>query len=134
MSTHILNAFDRHECNLLFLDADAVVREYPVLFDTITEDIAVHYRNDVELLAGTMYFKNCEKVKGLVREWRAASLSSRNALSAQTGLADVLRTGKYSVCRLPAPYTLIFDSMKHQGPPVIEHFQASRKSRGRCRR
>jgi hypothetical protein len=65
----ILSCLDKFRDNLVYIDADAVVREYPVLFDTIQEDIAVHYRDGVEMLAGTLYFKNCEENKSLIKEW-----------------------------------------------------------------
>ena len=129
MSGYILEALEIFEENIVFLDADAIVRQYPVLFDTIDCDFAVHYRENVELLAGTMYFRNSEKVKELIREWIIASRNKGAGLAAQTGLNDVVSAGDYNVYRLPAPYTLIFDRMKAAGPPVIEHFQASRKAR-----
>jgi hypothetical protein len=129
MSGYILQALYDNKENLVFLDADAVVREYPVLFDTITEDFAVHYREDVELLAGTMYFKNCDKIKQFVRDWIDCSRKMPGRLASQTSIQFALNMGKYSVYKLPAPYTLIFDRMKKQGPPVIEHFQASRRAR-----
>ena len=125
----ILEAFDLYKENLVYLDADAIIRQYPILFDTIDCDVAVHYKDDRELLAGTTYLKNCAKTKQLVKEWMANSLKDPRHLAAQTGLDTAIKEGDYNVYRLPAPYTLIFDSMKHQGPPVIEHFQASRRSR-----
>jgi len=129
MSGYILDAFNEHEENLVFLDADAIVRAYPALFDTITEDFACHYKDGKELLAGTMYFKNCEKVKKFVKDWQDCSRKRTDGLAAQTGIVDALQMNDLSVHNLPAPYTLIFDLMKEQGPPVIEHFQASRKAK-----
>ena len=131
MSGYILEAFDEHEENLVFLDADAVVRQYPALFDEIDTDFACHYRNGQELLAGTMYFKNCAKVKKFVSDWAECSRKRGDHLAAQTGIEDALRMNNLKTYELPAPYTLIFDMMKSQGPPVIEHFQASRRAR-RC--
>ena len=130
MSGYILDALFKHDENLVFLDADAVVRQYPELFDTIEEDFACHYKDGKELLAGTMYFKNCDKVRRFVADWQICSNRRTDHLSAQTGISDALLWNKdLSVYKLPAPYTLIFDSMKHQGPPVIEHFQASRMAK-----
>ena len=74
---------------------------------------------------------NSDKTKVLMDEYIAETKKSKHILAGQVGLETVLRTGKYSVYGLPAPYTLIFDSMKAQGPPVIEHFQASRRARRR---
>jgi len=130
ISGHIYDAFDKHEENLVYLDSDAVVRQYPVLFNTIKKDFACHYnKNGTNLLAGTMYFKNCAKVKKFVKTWQECSFKRTDKLSAQTGISDALEKSDISVYKLPAPYTLIFDSMRKQGPPVIEHFQASRRAR-----
>jgi len=115
--------------NLVYLDCDAVVRQYPVLFDTIEEDFAVHYKGGKELLMGTMYFRNCPKTKLLIDNWIICEDKIKEKLSAQTSIPEAIAESGVSVNILPAPYTLIFDSMKSQGPPVIEHFQASRKAK-----
>jgi len=114
--------------NLVYLDCDAVVRQYPALFDSIEEDFAVHYKDGKELLMGTMYFKNCSKTKLLIDNWIIYEDKIKEKLSAQTSIPEAIIVSGVSVNILPAPYTLIFDSMKEQGPPVIEHFQASRKA------
>ena len=114
--------------NLVYLDADAVVRQYPVLFDTLEEDFAVHYKGGRELLMGTMYFKNCSKTKGFVDLWIEHENKMLEKLSAQTSIPFALQESKVSVNILPASYTKIFDRMHDAGEPVIEHFQASRKA------
>jgi hypothetical protein len=117
------------EENIVWLDADAVVQQYPALFDDMDADIAVHYKDGKELLSGTMYFSNTEKARELLREWIALAETTKDVTQPQSVLQELLRSGKYLVHKLPAPYTLIFDLMSHLGPPVIEHFQASRKGR-----
>ena len=114
--------------NLVYIDVDAIVRQYPVLFDTIEEDFAVRYKGGTELLMGTMYFKNCPKTKTLVEQWILFEDKTKEKLSAQTSIPGAIVASGVSVHILPAPYTLIFDTMRRQGPPVIEHFQASRKA------
>jgi hypothetical protein len=125
----ILKCLEMFDENIVWLDADAVVQQYPVLFDDIDADIAVHYKSGKELLSGTMYFSNTEKSKELLREWIALRETKNGVTQPQQVLEELLRGGKYLVHKLPAPYTLIFDHMRHLGPPVIEHFQASRKGR-----
>jgi hypothetical protein len=128
-STHILHALETNEENIVYLDADAVVNEYPVLFDTIEEDVAVHYRNGTELLASTIYFKNCSKVKQLVKDWIVNFKEGTNDMREQVYFAKTLEASDCSVYRLPPSYALIFDLMKNQDKPIIEQFQASRKGR-----
>ena len=106
-----------------------MVRQYPTLFDTIEEDFACHYKDGKELLTGTLFFNNCKKSIEFVNNCIDLEEKEGGKLSAQTCLPEVIEKTGVSVYRLPAPYTLIFDRMKHQGPPVIEHFQASRDNR-----
>jgi hypothetical protein len=121
-----LKHYSKH--NIVWLDADAIVQQYPALFDEIDCDMAVHYRDNREILGGTVYVQNNEGGMALTEEWVKVSRETPQ-LNDQGALQQVLRNTKYNIYKLPAPYTLIFDLMKHQGPPVIEHFQASRKGR-----
>lgn len=120
--------------DVVFVDCDAVIHSYPILFDTIDTDIAYHHycpsghphRN--ELLSGTMFFKNNDRVAELVAEWQKALLKS--AIWEQKILAEVVDTykkrGKISITNLPPQYCTIFDFMSHVKDPVVEHFQKSR--------
>ena len=132
MHQQIIKSFDRfREDYLLCLDIDCAVIRYPALFDRIECDIANHYRGGVELLAGTTFLRRSDKVKHLCEEWAANTRADSSQMAGQTGLARAISAGNYDVYRLPAPYTLIFDTMRDQGPPVIEHYQASRQLRAR---
>ena len=55
--------------NIVYVDADAVVRQYPTLFNDIEEDIGVHYYKGKELLSGTIFFKNTPRVLKLLEDW-----------------------------------------------------------------
>jgi hypothetical protein len=127
--TIILRALERYIENVVYLDIDAVVQKYPKLFDTIEDDVAVHYKDGKELLASTVYFKNCDKTKELIETWIETFPKADGRMREQKCLDYVLKRSKCSVYKLPAPYALIFDTMKKQGPPVIEQFQASRRAK-----
>jgi len=119
-----LNAFD---CNLLYLDADAVVRANPVLLDDIDCDLAVHHYPADKLFAGTLYLRNCREVKRLVINWIAEMKRLGGVyLAEQTALDNVVSKSSLKLYELPPQYALIFDVMSKHGPAVIEHFQASR--------
>lgn len=115
--------------DIVFLDSDARVRQYPALFDVIEEDIAFHTKDGVEALCGTMYFKNNERVYRFFERWFAVQKELYpHPLAAQIAMEKVSKEGIVSVYNLPPQYTQIFDSMAHWGEPVIEHMQASRNS------
>lgn len=118
--------------NIVWVDADARVRQYPALFDTLDADVAAHWKDGQQLLAGTMYFKNSTDVGcKLLVQWMEEMRKPRYVLFGEQRSLDAIldrQLGRWRVVDLPAPYTLIFDSMRHLGPPVIEHLQASRKA------
>jgi hypothetical protein len=115
---------------LVWLDADARVRQVPGLLLNLDCDFAAHWKEGTELLSGTLYFGGTDAARRLAQAWAALCRAEPDVwdqkhLQKVVEHADGLRAE-----RLPAPYTLIFDLMADQGPPVIEHLQASRKLRG----
>lgn len=117
---------------IVYLDADAVVRSFPILFDEIDCDIAVHYydnkkRNIKELLSGTIYFGHTAKAKELVQLWIDINKEFPEQWDQKNLDIAIKRMPELKIVELPASYCLIFDLMKDQGPAVIEHFQASRR-------
>lgn len=121
--------FGHTDEDIVFLDSDARVRKYPELFDVIEEDIAFHTKDGTEPLCGTLYFKNNERVYRFFERWFEKQAEFYpHTFSAQVAFAQVAKEGIVSVYALPASYTQIFDSMAHNGEPVIEHMQASRKA------
>jgi hypothetical protein len=123
---------------LVQLDADAVVWNYPWLFDelsTMGMDIAIHYRKGSELLNGTVWL-NCTSGARLVAErYRDLIEANPDCTNEQTMLAKVIDelTGQIRIFKLPANYCFIADLMKHdlaEGEQVvIEQLQASRETR-----
>ena len=124
--------------DIVFVDADAVVRSYPTLFDELSErrvsDIAVHFLADRELLSGTLWLRNDERGMEIAQRWhdvakRTPQQRHQQCLAiALRALRDEGRPAK--ICRLPIEYTCIFDHPLRRGKTaVIEHFQASRRYR-----
>lgn len=117
---------------LVYLDSDAIVRERPSLFDNLDCDIAVHYykspqREKPELLSGTLYIAPTENAKKLIQLWRCVN-NEYPARWEQKNLSIALQCmPQVKVFELPPSYCLIFDLMKDQAKPIIEHFQASRR-------
>ena len=126
--------------DIVFIDADAVVRSYPTLFDKLSEsgasDIAVHLLADRELLSGTVWLANTEMGLRIVTRWHEigkANPRQRHQVCLTLALRELGATAeKPRVYRLPIEYTCIFDHPLRRGKTaVIEHYQASRKYRRR---
>lgn len=119
---------------LLFVDADAIILEdIRPYYESLDEDIAVHYLNDTELLSGTLFINDTDNARALINEWEKRQLASPNiwdqkilAILIQDYLAHDLITLK----KTSAKYTYIFDTSKtiygDHIYPAIEHLQASR--------
>lgn len=115
---------------VVWVDADAVVKKYPSYFDWITSDVACHFRNDKryqnELLSGTLFFNKTEGANRIINKWVELQEKEPETWDQRT-LQKIIETeSEYSLYRLPASYTQIYDTMKDRGEPVIEHFQESR--------
>ena len=123
----IKKCLDQFDENIVWVDADARIRQYPSLFEDIEHDVAIHFRDGKECLTGTVFFKNNQGSRDIINTWISKYNEDPCGSGNQRTLGRVLNTRKFTM--LPASYTLIFDLMKDQGPPVIEHFQASRKKR-----
>ncbi|MCU0916948.1 MAG: hypothetical protein MUC88_20660, partial [Planctomycetes bacterium] len=133
----ILRKMNEHpDRNIVWIDADGRVRQYPKLFDELDCNVACHWRKGTELLSGTMFFGNNPDTARMIEAWLVEQ-SKYTMFAEQRSLDAMLkRGGGWRVVDLPASYTLIFDSMRYLGPPVIEHLQASRQAywrRGRTR-
>ncbi len=129
---------------VVWLDADARVRRYPELFERLGDeggqggcDFAAHWREDPnyphgELLSGTLYFSGSQRSIDLVHGWIRdchANPTHWDQVCLDRAVTEATSCAGLRIAKLPAPYTLIFDTMAHLGPPVIEHLQASRRLR-----
>ena len=137
----ILRAMDDHPgTDIVFVDADAAFREWPLLFDELSQDGTVDLAacffeksrlERWELLSGTLWIANTDRGRELVKAWDEYGRKDL-LVRHQKALRIVLvrAEGKYRVFKLPDSYTRIFDHPGMRGvKPVIEHFQASRRFR-----
>lgn len=125
----LLEMMEEHKCNLLYLDADARVRQKPD-FSFVTGDLGVHYRHGRELLSGTMFLRYNKFTLLMLREWvcmQRNSPSKWDQRVLQAVLIQLRKSKMVEVTDLPPSYTQIFDRMSHHGDPIIEHMQASRR-------
>lgn len=127
--------------NIVFLDADAEVLQIPVLFDQLKCDIACHElnwstwynkpSNIKELLPGTLWVKNNDKMKQFIEEW--ADVSENNYKWDGHILQDLLKQDKsIDFVNLPLEYCYIKTMPNGSLPfikidkPFIVHNQVSR--------
>ena len=118
--------------DVLYLDADAVVRKPLAFFDGVTADISMlfhpqkkgnmHY---LRISGGTVFVRNTPGGRRFAELWKGAekncgtlTLDEDMIYMAFADMAGV------SIAVLPPSYYKIFD--KPGADPVIEHFQASR--------
>lgn len=122
--------------SVIWVDCDAELLRYPTLFDWLDCDVAAHefdrrlYQSrrkncPKELLSGTLFLRNNERVWNLVEKWKQECEKSPRVWD-QKSLEKVLN-GDYR--RLPAAYCQIHRVMRVVKNPVIVHYQASRRVR-----
>ena len=125
----LLSVLEEYKCDILYVDADARIRQKPD-FSFVDGDIAVHYRRGKELLSGTIFLRYTECTLLALREWVCMQQKTPGEWDQrvfQSVLAALTGKGMVKVTNLPPQYTQIFDRMAHNGEPVIEHMQASRR-------
>lgn len=133
--TALLEAMALHPGRpVCWVDADAIVRQPPVLFDQLADagiDVAYHtIPKTAEVLSGTVWCAH--DVYGFLRQWAELLVRAPRTWD-QKLLAHAAVETECVVERLPAEYCWI-DTFSHPrwgGPrdPVIEHTQASRDVR-----
>jgi len=142
----ILSMLDKHKKDLIWIDADATIEQYPALFWQIPQeyDIAVyyldwflHWKNKPnqpirELVSATMMFRYNDKVMNLVYQWRQNCRDNNTGTWEQKILEQTLmKHTEINVYNLPNEYCCILlqdNSIPKyiQNPVIIQH-QASRE-------
>jgi len=120
--------------SVVWTDADSIFRKYPELFNEIREDVGIHFRNwrhgKNEVLSGTLFLRNCEKVRLLLKEWILINRRNPSKWDQKNLDRALRRFPDLSIHRLPIEYCTVFDDERRRKlDPVVEHFQASRKLR-----
>lgn len=128
----VRDMLDRHRRPVVWVDADARIRQRPTLFDELACDVAAHLRDGQELLSGTLYFADTPQARKILDEWAAwQAISPSQEDQRMFEKAIEVYGWLINFAELPASYCQIFDMMAHHGQPVIEHLQASRSLRAR---
>jgi SAM-dependent methyltransferase len=119
---------------VLWADADAVLRAAPVLLGGGEADFAVHKAHGWQFASGTVYFNRTRAARALLDRWVElceANPGTWDQVHLDTAWEQIAARHPLRTCWLPQTYTKIFDlapDARLRGqPPVIEHFQASRR-------
>ncbi len=132
-STFVLDTLKKYpDRSVVFVDADAVFRQSPILFSDFDCDFAYHYYNRKELLGGTLYFGNTKGARFVAKKWVEIDKRELKTHMPQKNLQELFNRIKNKVTwkELPIEYCMIFDChqrYRQNLKPVIEHFQLSRK-------
>lgn len=140
----ILEALEEFNEDLVFIDADGEIKQYPSLFYNISPqfDIGVcyidwylHWKNiknctKMQLASGTLFIKNNNRVKDLIKNWIIEQRKS--SILEQQILQNLLnKSPEIKVYNLPIEYCVIplHDNSipNYIKEPVILHHQISRK-------
>ena len=132
-ATFIRRAIDKVSTPIVWVDADATIVQYPKLFETIDKkiDILAFINHINNLLSGTLYFANNDKVRLLMDNW-VKSNSKNTVLFEQKILQKEINKNKDIVFRrLPIGYCQIYDYkvQAKDDDKYIMHWQASRKTK-----
>lgn len=136
----------KHQCPIVFLDADAVVVQEPVIFSTLSDKCDISFHNldsklfwhnirgeQREPLTGTVYFNYSLKVLDFISKWIAQTdinkkLHDMDNFKIALGMVPDLK-----IYPLPIEYVSIVkrdNRVPSSIPnPIIVHYQASRRYR-----
>jgi len=127
-ATALREALAEYKCDILYVDADAVIKE-PV--DSMWDkefDIAVHYLERMTLLSGTIFLRNNARTRILLLAWEAACLREGYTQPDQGVLQRIIQEEGTDLgirlLNIDYKYTKIFDLGDTK--PAIEHHQLSR--------
>jgi len=113
----LVKAFREHSCDLVYLDADAVVMK-PFTFPTFDGHIATYFKGD-ELLTGTIFIKHTDEALNILRRWEMSQTPH------EWDQKTLQRVAGREVAHVGQEFCKIFDN---PGPePVIQQNQASRR-------
>ncbi|MBP2281073.1 hypothetical protein H4W00_001886 [Psychrobacter sp. PL19] len=118
--------------NVLYLDADALVKKSLDYFNHITADVAFYKTKGMpgmshDYLASTMFFNNTKNTINLVQQWIAEQTDGKRTQVDQDSLDSAMNKleATISVESLNPGYIKIFDK-DYDGDVYIEQYQASR--------
>jgi len=125
--------------DILWVDADAIIRRFPVGLEDFIGDVGYHSRGG-QAQTGTVFLRNTPGVRFMVEQWITEQGKFRNKWDQHTFQTVLRRRNDLKVVQLPREYCFIYDTDRIATrndlvsmDPIIEHFQASRKVKAKER-
>lgn len=124
--------------SVLWIDADAIVYQKPMIFETLEADIAVRIVEELpndhpsKMISGTLFFNHTPGALQVLKEWEDETeklLQNDPELWDQVSLKNVLLRTSATVYPLDARYYQIYNRIEEEETlknSLIIHFQASR--------
>lgn len=136
-ASFIKKMLEKHKRAVLFIDADAEIKQYPFFFNELDKDFACYFRDysqfprssrreGKELLTGTLYFADTKAAHDLIDAWIKENEKNPN-LWEQKNLERAFNRQICQFTELSPQYCKIYDLMRSVKNPIIEHYQASRR-------
>lgn len=133
----LLKKLQEYQRPIVWIDADAIFLKKPLLFETLTCDIALRIYDDLpiehpsKIITGTVYLQNHPNVYKLLKVWDIECqkmLQKNTEIWDQVALKSALLQGPLlNLLSLPDSYCFIYDkSLSPKEEAVILHYQASR--------
>jgi hypothetical protein len=128
----ILKMLNEHSGqDIIWLDADAQVAQYPALLDSIRTDIAYVRNGNKEVIASMLYFKNNDASRHLLKGWMEANeMFPNNRAADQENLGRLVNSleaaRKITGTELPSSYCFEDGITREKTVPVIYQWIASR--------
>ena len=118
--------------DVLYLDADSVMKRYPDLLRSFEGDVGVYCSSEAagfthSYLTGTLYLRNNERVRHFLKCWIDSQGGKPTDVDQDGFQRAVKACPDIGITPLPPGYTKIFDRADMAGEVVIEHYQASRR-------
>lgn len=133
--------------DILYLDADAELLQYPLLMDNLPPEVDLAFHNldhrtwynkvtdRVEVFNGTIFLRNNDRVRNFVNQW--LTVTEQTPKRGEHHIFEQLvRTSGLTLYGLPLEYAYITSLPSGQPPhvtvenPVVIHTQASRNYKG----
>lgn len=118
---------------ILWVDADAVIHRRPELLAGASADFAVHRAGGWQFNSATVFFNQTPEAEDLLARWRRRCQDEPGVwdqVHLDLAWEDAVRDRPLRTLWLPQSYAKIFDwPAEEPGEPVIEQFQASRRTK-----
>ena len=116
----------KHNRPIVWLDADTEIKQYPQLFEEITEDFAVNYFEPTIACGGVLFFNTTPKGIKLLDAWITEIYNNPGDNDQVNLYKAIQKNPDVSIKHLPREYCT-FDLCKDQSNPVLWSRQASRR-------